>query len=227
MRDLPLVAVYQPICEIATGRVCAVEALSRRADPDGRLVEPDAWLAALPVERQLRVDCWMLRHAVGEAVAAGAPLVCVNLFAAYWQHPRLWTHLDAALHVVEGMPVVIELHEGSRLGPEALERLAGWRDRGLRLALDDWGAPSSPDPDEVASWPIDGIKLDRQWLLDATDADVVATVSWARAHHWQVVAEGVEDERAAARMHRLGIRYGQGWHWQRPEADLGRLRLAG
>ncbi|RMH75165.1 MAG: EAL domain-containing protein, partial [Actinomyces sp.] len=66
--------------------------------------------------------------------------------------------------------------------------------------------------------PVDTVKIDRAFVAEITSdvrdrALVTAVVELADALGLTVVAEGVEDEAAAAILAGLGIRRAQGWLW--------------
>ena len=98
--------------------------------------------------------------------------------------------------------------------------LAPLRAAGMRLAIDDVGAGFSSLRHIVLTTP-DVIKLDRS-VVDTVSTDPVLSTlvrSLTEFGHGcgaQVVAEGIETAADAAALVRLGVDYGQGWHYGRP-----------
>ena len=210
------VVVLQPIVELATGGRIGAEALSR-----------------FPVEWGMAPDaCFAEAHSVGlgdqlELVAlarAAEHLDEVGGYVAMNVSPAtaLTPEFAALFDLLPLHRVVLELSEHDQVGdyPQLAAALAPYRAAGMRLAIDDVGAGFSSLRHIVVTEP-DIIKLDRT-LVDGVSSDPVLTtlvrslVDVAGACGARVVAEGIETEADAAALHRLGVHYGQGWHFGRP-----------
>lgn len=205
--------VYQPIVELADGRVVVVEALSRFSTPPHQ--PPDAWFA----------DAWRvglgadLELAALEAALAGLgrlPAHCrmaINVSAAVITHEELSRQVLAA----GATRIIIELTEQAAVDDYDHVRAAvdALRERGALLAIDDIGAGFASIRHIVRLVP-DIIKLDRD-LVDGIDTDPVrknlaeALVRFAAAVGSDIVAEGIETTRELRAVRELGIRYGQGY----------------
>lgn len=199
---------YQPLIDIGTGRVAAMEALLRWQSPQLGAVSP---LAFLPVAEQsgaiLKIGEWVLRTACAQLAAwrnAGRRDlgVCVNISARQLTAPQF---VDTVLRALgdAGLPasaLELELTESAALadderGPEVLARLAR---AGIRLAIDDFGSGYSSFQ-RIKSLPIHALKIDRSLVhnvaSDPRDAAIFTTiVCMAHALGLTVVAEGVETE---------------------------------
>jgi EAL domain-containing protein (putative c-di-GMP-specific phosphodiesterase class I)/FixJ family two-component response regulator len=217
--------VYQPIVDLARQATIGVEALSRiEAEPRRG---PDAWFAEaaeVGLEQELEV------HAARSALRQLRQLrhdvyLSVNL------SPRtlLSGSLDELLGAAPWHRVVLELTEHTEVVDyEGLHRrLAPWRQRGVRVAVDDAGAGHSSLRHILRLRP-DIIKLDRD-LVGGIDRDPVrralssSLVAFARELGGTLVAEGVENGDELDALVRLGIPFGQGYHLGRPgelAADL-------
>ncbi len=213
--------VFQPIIDLATGRVAGYEGLSRFPAEDGR--RPDEWfdlarrcglgplLQALALRRMLEVP--------------GRP-------------NRTWLslNLDAgalATDAVQGaLPqdlssIVIEITE-QELPPddEALQRiLTNLRERGARIALDDAGAGYAGLQHVVRIRP-DIIKLDRS-LVRGVDADgerlalIESFVAFSSRTGALLCAEGIETDEELAVLVDARVDLGQGYRLGRPGPPWG------
>ena len=114
--------------------------------------------------------------------------------------------------------------------------LAELRRLGVRIVLDDFGTGYS-SLSRLKDFPLDVLKIDRSFidrLGDDPDREpiVVAIIAMARALGLEVIAEGVETERALARLTALQCELAQGFLLSRPippeqMADLLRREFAG
>lgn len=140
---------------------------------------------------------------------------------------RLFLNIDPAVVALDAPPVsdwealapiVLEITEAGLPAPRRLHFLQA---AGLSLAVDDWGLGDGAFT-KLTRWPVDVLKLDRSLLLDAKASprarDAIAMVAgFAARWHVDVIAEGVETRAEAALVRHLGIPYGQGFWWGRPD----------
>lgn len=217
-----LTMVFQPVVELATGRVTAYEALARfTAEPERT---PDAWFAEAhgvgrgvalelaAVELALRrlgdlpPGCGLAINVGPETIAAGA--------------------LAPVLEMVDASRVVVELTEHAAVGDyrRLLGALGDLRQAGVRLAVDDTGAGISSLAHILKLAP-EIIKLDRA-LTTGIDEDparralAVSLMAFAGETGALIVAEGIETPAELHVLRAIGVRYGQGFHLGRP-APLG------
>jgi diguanylate cyclase (GGDEF)-like protein len=202
--------VYQPVIDLTTGAVQGAEALARF---DNRSRSTAQWFQdAAAVERTSEL----------EVATAAAALQESRLWPG-----GLWLNLSASVIV---SPAVVGLLEGqdlSRIVVEVSEReqvsdyagvaqaLAPWRDRGLRLAVDDAGAGFSSLRHVLELNP-EVIKLDISLVQGlATDparrALVTALLAFADEAGAVVVAEGIETEAELHALKATGVTFGQGF----------------
>jgi len=210
---------YEPIVELASGKVVGYEALARFVRPDGIAVSPGTLFALLHADPQLLLatELAVKRHQLAHA-PPGAELF-VNLDPDSWAaagegvENRLLDLLAAA-----PMPLVVEAIENLDAGDALLSRgmLAAARARGLRIALDDVGAANSLLSFEALD-QAEVLKFDRT-LLRALGrprrrAVIQALARMARETGGRTILEGVEtaaDLRLAAD---LGVDLVQGWYF--------------
>ena len=211
--------LFQPIVDLDTWRVWAVEALSRfDSDPDR---PPEDWFAeahrvGLGVDFELQSVAAALVHLPD----LGAGPLSVNL----GPDAMCSSALEDLLRDVDPTRVVLEVTEHELIHDvgRIQAAVAGYREAGFRLAIDDIGAGYAGLTKLVNLSP-EIIKLDRA-LVERIDKDptrqalVRAGVGFAAALGAALVAEGIETEAELAMLRELGITLGQGFHLGRPEA---------
>lgn len=210
--------VYQPIVDLRSGRMVAVEALARFSGPPA--LTPDVWFAdaeaaGLGVELELAAVDMALR-ALPELPPQVA--MAVNVGPAGICSPALRDMVAAA----GPKRVIVELTEHSRIDDydELTAVRAELRALGARLSVDDTGAGYSSLAHIINLSP-DVIKLDLA-LTRNIDSDLVrrylahALVRFASEAGTLLVAEGIETPGELQALRELGITYGQGYHLARP-----------
>jgi EAL domain-containing protein (putative c-di-GMP-specific phosphodiesterase class I) len=102
----------------------------------------------------------------------------------------------------------------------AIEVITRLKDRGCRIALDDFGSGVSSFS-YLKNLPVDLVKMDGDFVRDirgnATNLALVEAIN--RVGHVmgiQTVAEYVEDRRTAVLLRRLGVDFGQGYGIHQP-----------
>jgi EAL domain-containing protein (putative c-di-GMP-specific phosphodiesterase class I) len=222
---------FQPIFEIHSGEMFAVEALARF---DGKPYRPpDCWLAdayrsGLGVQLELELVSAALEQL--PALPAGTVLA-VNT------GPEALASPDVVSALASAAPerVVVELTEHIAVEdyPALAEALADLREAGVRLAIDDAGAGYASLMHILRLAP-DFIKLDRQ-LISGIDVDPVrrslaaSLMRFAAEAGATIIAEGVETASELGALDALGIHSAQGYHLARPVplAELVRIGSRG
>jgi EAL domain-containing protein (putative c-di-GMP-specific phosphodiesterase class I) len=105
-------------------------------------------------------------------------------------------------------------------GGPALQAVAAMRALGVRVALDDFGTGHS-SLGLLRTCPIDVLKVDKSFVDGVgqsveQEAIVISLSQIGTAMRLQVIAEGVETASQADRLHALGYRFAQGFHFARP-----------
>lgn len=207
---LKLIPVFQPIVELATGRILGYEGLSRFPEhPETTPVE--RFEAARRLGRGRSLEVMALRRIL--AASACLPAACfvsVNLSPS--------TALDPEVHDIltsQKRTIVIEITEHERFPDDLAEKLKPLRDNGIQLAIDDAGAGFASFAQLLRLRP-DFIKIDGELTADI-DADPVrralatAIVQLSTEMGSSTIAEAIESVPQMQTLHRLGIRLGQGF----------------
>ena len=220
---------YQPIVELASGRLVGFEALIRWRRADGRLVSPAEFVPTLeasglivPVGRQFTADvCRQLRAWRDESPASHGLWVNINFASSQFAEAGLLETLLATIGEAGLCPedIVVEITESAAIGniDRAAETLSAFQAAGLRVVLDDFGTGYS-SLSCLHELPIAGIKLDRTFIASQRrhPAILAAVVSLAAHLGLTVTAEGIETSVQHAELSALGCDYAQGYHFARP-----------
>jgi diguanylate cyclase (GGDEF)-like protein/PAS domain S-box-containing protein len=234
---------YQPIVELATGRIAGVEALVRWHHPERGLISPASFI---PMAEEtgliVRMGSDVLHRACTDAMrwfeelGADAPRhLSVNLSPRQIQDPGV---VDDVAHALarSGLPanaLVLEITESFLLTDteSAASTLARLKALGVRIALDDFGTGYS-SLTHLDRFPVDVLKIDKSFVDALAGADgersslVGAIVNLGMMLGIQVTAEGIEGPEQLASLRSMGCELGQGYHFARPmDFDALRLRL--
>ncbi len=208
--------VFQPLVDLESREVVGYEALTRFESgrrPD--LCFHDAWSVGLGPDLELAT--------LGSAIEAAR-----RLPAGRWLDlnisPRLLLDPDRIRErlLEAGRPLVIEVTEHEAVADYgALREAVRTLGHDLRLAVDDAGAGVANFGHIVELRP-DFVKLDIS-LIRRVNANlgrqalVVAMRQFARSAGCRLIAEGIETELEAATLAGLGVEFGQGYLFGRPE----------
>lgn len=230
---------YQPLVDLASGKVVAYEALARLVEPSGQVVPAAAFIEAA---HRLRLE-----HRIDAAISAQSLQHCaaaqrrgedvkhfLNFSADFLGRPE---RMQALIDHVRGLchdcpdtghikPVVIELTERQLLPNLAQTRaqLAPLLDFGFELALDDFGSGYSSLL-YLLDLPVRYLKVEAALVQRAQhepSAEAVVRSIAAMAHDLGIltIAEGIETPEQRDCMARIGLDWGQGYFWGRPELAL-------
>ena len=226
---------YQPILDIGSHRILALEALLRWRHPALGHVPPDRFVAVAE-ETGLIVPIgeFVLERAIEDAArwrAAGAAVVpvSVNISAVQLQRsdvPATITRLTRT-HAVNPSMLLLELTESAvferregRNGDSTRDAIVRLRELGTRIAIDDFGTGYS-SLSYLKRWRVDYLKIDRSFVRDlVTDmsdlAIVEAIIAMAKHLNIEVIAEGIEGWQQLEKLRQLGCSYAQGYLLARP-----------
>ncbi|MEJ2644874.1 MAG: bifunctional diguanylate cyclase/phosphodiesterase [Gammaproteobacteria bacterium] len=228
---------YQPIVALSTVQVVAEEALARIVGTDGQVTYAGRFIeAAGQMQLIHRVDFEIVTQSVKRCMAqvrdGGARQHFVNISTELLRHPEL---VDQIIQMAqqdcgacvddlgERKPLVLEITERQFLSDamQALAALQPLLDFGMQLAIDDFGSGYSSFR-YFADLPVAYLKLERHLVGRLrTEAKVRTIVEGIQATARRLgvitVAEGVEDKQTAIILQDMGVDWGQGHFFGRPQ----------
>lgn len=223
---------FQPIVELANGRIHKVEALLRWLHPVRGMVGPFAFIP-LAEETGLIIEIgdWVFREAARwvkrwESLSLAGFQVSVNMSPVQFRaegsiHQQGWLdYLDSL--GLSGNSMAIEITEGLLLNmdPQVAEKLLKFRDAGIQVAIDDFGTGYSSLA-YLKKFDIDYLKIDQSFVRNlASDPNdkVLCEAIIVMAHKLglEVIAEGVETEEQRNFLSAADCDYAQGYLFSRP-----------
>ncbi len=224
---------YQPQAT-PDGVVVGVEALARWHHPTRGLLQPSEFLS-ISEEGELMceltdvvLDLALAHAARGNAADAGIRMA-VNLSAQDLRDPRLASRITEALERNHQPATVLTLEVTENalvLARDAGRQLERIRTSGARISLDDFGTGFGPLA-SLRELAVDEIKIDRSFVgsIDCDDRAQALVGGLIRLGHdlgAMIVAEGVETQECADRLHEMGCDVLQGFLIGRPRPDVAR-----
>jgi diguanylate cyclase (GGDEF)-like protein len=217
---------YQPLINVAAGRVAGFEALLRWHHPIRGLVSPADFI---PVAEEtgliVAIGEWVLRMACFEAANWPAEIsIAVNLSPVQFKAGDFVTTVRAALAASGLRPDRLELEiTESVLLHDSVGTLAALhqlRAMGIVIALDDFGTGYS-SLSYLRSFPFDKIKIDQSFvhnLVDNKEAMLIirAVTGLGDSLCMKTTAEGVETQEQLDKLREEGCTEVQGYLFSRP-----------
>lgn len=222
---------YQPILDLQSRRIVAVEALLRWQDENGRQHSAADFVSVAEESGLiLTLGEWVLNQACKQAQAwaeAGYPLrMSVNLSPRQFQAADLVDQVRNALQRTGLPPAALELEitESTAMDdPESSIRvLTEFKQLGVSIAIDDFGTGYS-SLSYLKRIPADKLKIDKSFVdgvaSESEDLAIVRSVlALAASLGIETVAEGIEQAAQMQALIDLGCQYGQGYLFSRPLA---------
>ena len=223
-------AQFQPIVDLRDGRVLGYEALIR--GPKGKLLRRFGQMFQVANKASLVAwfDLACQEQCFARAAANGLrKLLFINMDAAGLAFLGLHERSLAARAREAGLEpsqIVIEITERQAVEdfPKLVQYIAGLREEGFKIAIDDAGAGYN-SLYTIAELRPDFVKIDRALVrnLEARGerrALLAAMAQYARRIGTVVLAEGAETREELATLIDLGIAYGQGYLMGKPADDF-------
>ena len=222
---------YQPIVELATGRIHKAEALIRWQHPERGMVSPAEFIPLAEEtgliieignwvfkEAARQVKRWRTLHDAGFQISVNkSPVQFRNGGTTH----EVWLDYFQEMEL-PGQSIAIEITEGLLLDAESsvTNKLLEFRDAGMQVAIDDFGTGYS-SLSYLKKFDIDYLKIDQSFVRDlVTDPDDMALseaiIVMAHKLGLKVIAEGVETEQQRDLLAAAGCDYAQGYLFSRP-----------
>ncbi|MDQ0654258.1 GGDEF/EAL domain-containing response regulator [Pseudomonas cedrina] len=221
---------YQPKVEVASGRICALEALLRWERPNYGAVSPAVFVPILeslglivPVGRWV-IDTVCQQIAEWQRGDIGAVEVSVNVSGHQLIEGDLIADIARILAQTGVAPhwLEVELTEGSLMEntQHTIASLQRLHAMGVKISIDDFGTGYSSLA-YLRRFPIDTLKIDIAFIREVTtnpqDAAITRTIiELAHSLNLRVVAEGVETQAQLAFLKDAGCDQIQGYLFSRP-----------
>jgi diguanylate cyclase (GGDEF)-like protein/PAS domain S-box-containing protein len=199
---------YQPIVDVGTRQLVAVEALLRWPTPQDDGMSPAALIALAEQQGFIgELGKWVLRQACSqhrEWLHQGLPAVPVgvNLSTVQFRDAALPQAIAAGLAESRLDPALLSVEISDRSFTGDLRHAAAALDRlkalGIRITLDDFGIGYA-NMEQLSRLPLDRVKIDRS-LIAALPGDkssvavTEAALSFGHSLGIEMVAEGLESQ---------------------------------
>lgn len=238
LRANEFVPYFQPILDIASGKLVGGEVLIRWRKPDGTVLAPASFIPLAEssglIADMTRVLMRRVCKEAGEAIGRRPRLmVSFNMTAAHFadeatvaQVRDLFARSPIALS-----QVVLEISHRRPLDDLDTARriVSGLQDLGVRVALDDVGTGHG-GLSHLLKLKVDIMKIDKLFI-DAIGAErhsatiIKHLTELARGMRMEVIAEGVEKFEQVSYLREHGVRYAQGYAFAPPLPCASFLRL--
>ncbi len=232
-----LVIQYQPVIELATGKLFGAEALVRWQHPRRGRLAPDEFI---PIAQESGLVSMIDRHVIRTVIDQlkewrlsgrhDIAVVGVNVspselhqdgFASFVLDTLALADVDPAMLSLEITETALLIDSSTALA--ALDRLASG---GVAITLDDFGTGYS-SISHLKEYPVHSVKIDRSFVssIDSSQSDLIlvgAVISMARALEKFTIAEGIETVAQEDILRALGAEFGQGYLYS-PAVDPSEL----
>jgi diguanylate cyclase (GGDEF)-like protein len=216
--------LYQPIYDLGTRRVVALEALIRWRHPSRGVLQPSEFLPLaeetgliVPIGRWVleeacaRTAAWNVAgHRVGVSAMVSANQLNRDGFATDVRRALQQSGIDASLLTLEIAESTVMLDLDA-----ATARMQPIKDLGVSLAIDDFGSGYAYRSD-LQRMPLDFLKVDRSSLAASDDEDyrswlLEAILHFGRDLSLTVIAKGVENYEQMTALQSMGCTLAQGY----------------
>lgn len=223
-------AFYQPVHDIATGKLVGFEALARWYHPTRGLLDPAQFISVAEETGLIReLGRQLLKRSCAEAATWRRPshdllTLAVNLSPYQLADDALASHVGAALDLaaLPATTLTLEVRESALIdvihdpGPT----LRALSDLGVRLALDDFGTGAS-SLSSLRRFQFDSLKIDRTFVAglpgDSTSETLVsAAATLGHKFGLTIIAEGVERKEQLEAVRAAGCEQVQGYLFSVP-----------
>lgn len=220
---------FQPIMDLRSGEVAAIEALIRWQDPKRGTIYPDQFIPAAEssglivelgdfVTAEAARTLARLRH-------RGTPVrMSINISARQFHQPDLCDRILSQLHK-HGVPpscLEVEITESMTLVniAGAIDTIRKIKEAGVGISVDDFGTGHS-SLNYLRRFAVDEIKIDRTFVAgighQPSDETIIKTIiAMGQSLDLCVVAEGVETREQIEFLERAGCERVQGYYVSRP-----------
>ncbi|WP_133469482.1 putative bifunctional diguanylate cyclase/phosphodiesterase [Paraglaciecola marina] len=221
---------YQPMVDLKSGSVTAVEALLRWPQPDGSTITPDQFIPLAESSGLINeIGQWVIQEACrfcAKQRQQGHPKlrVAINLSVMQFKDGHLQDTVEDALRKAKLPAEALELELTESLLIDDTHQIEKQLNRlsqlGASIAIDDFGTGYS-NLGYLREFSASKLKIDRSFInslvSDKQDDSIVkAIINMASSLGLKTVAEGIEDKATLNKLIALGCEIGQGYYWSKP-----------
>ena len=221
---------YQPVIDMMSGRIEAMETVLRWRHPElGMLLPSNFIVLAETTGLIVPIGEWVLRSACTQVrewqvMGHGGLRAAVNLSVRQLQHPDLVATVSRILDETELPPSALELEITESIATQsdggAIDKLRELKRLGVRISIDDFGTGYS-SLSALRLFPVDALKIDQSFVrdinVDPNDAAIAsAVIALGRSLKLTVIAEGVETEQQLSFLRRQRCDAWQGYLFAQP-----------
>ncbi len=230
IRNRELFIVYQPIIDVKTTKIRAMETLVRWYHPVHGTVPPSEFI---PLAEEtgfiVSIGEWVIRqaceqHEKWKKIGLPPVRIAVNISVKELQDQHFAKRVEAILSQKQISPEYLELEITESLmiynEPIILNNLMRMKEIGVRLSIDDFGTGYSSLA-YLKRLDVDTVKIDQSFIADCPRSyygSVITTTIISLAHHlgMNVIAEGVEHLDQFRYLEEKGCQEAQGYLFSRP-----------
>ncbi len=220
---------YQPKVLLHNGALIGAEALLRWNHPTMGFVSPEVFIPLAEKSGQIvEIGKWVIEQACENLLQwrkiNASFTIAVNVSSIQFKRGDLSEHVKNILkkYHLPGQSLELEFTESLLMDNtlEVASELQSIKKLNVSLAIDDFGTGYS-NLGYLQNFEIQTLKMDRSFIHNIYEnkkniAIVEAIIQMAHSLEMLVVAEGIEDEKTAKIIEKLGCTIGQGYFWQKP-----------
>lgn len=217
----------QPLVNAKSGELVGAEALARLRDDDGSVISPHSFIQIAEKNGQINPLCDQILEKVCQFIQQndmkkiGLNFINVNLSPIQCQNHDLPEHIEEIVKrcQVPAEYLHLEITEDAMIESGILlEQIEKMREKGFRIALDDYGSGYS-NLSRIRTFPFSDIKIDLgivQSHCKNPNNMLPTIVSLLKDQGFMITAEGIETGEMAGIMSELGCDFFQGYYYSRP-----------
>jgi len=225
--------VFQPVVDLKKGTVSHYEVLIRMRGIDNEVVSPGEFISVAERMGLIHsIDLWVVKEAIDFLANLPSGMshisLAINLSSMAFQDESLLPAIKEKLELtwVDAKRITFEITETAAVDnfEQTRDMIMKIRALGCKFALDDFGAGFCSF-NYLKSFPVDYVKIDGQFIRnlinDDTDQVLVKSMAEiARKLGKKTIAEFVETPETISKLKEIGIDFGQGYVFGKPEPTL-------